>query len=184
MPSVVYRAINLLALLLATAWWGSSKDFEAAITALGLFAALGYQEYRVSSYGDTHDKNLYERFLTEFPSNGRSMRFLNDHDMGTSYLAEQLEEFDLFVQNWRDAEHEFHNELLNSYLRVLQEKANAFAAFKAFNVFANAGGVRTMDLADFETDPKKLKIKEMLNSMATEVYNAHQSLVRQGRKLL
>ena len=181
---MIIRLLNLAALLAAVAWLGSQGGWEPAVTSLALLAGFLYQDLAQTKSGSTHDQKLYEKFLNEFPSNGRSVQFLKNHDMAGSFLAEELEEFDRFTSTWQNAEHEFKNELLGSYLRNLLRKSNEFQNECCGNVFNNHGSVRTMDINDWEDRPDKLRARDKLNALAEEIYAAHQELVRQGRKLL
>jgi hypothetical protein len=181
---MILRAVNLAALLAAFAWWGRQGGWEPAATSLSLLGAFLYQESGSYSGARTHDKKLYEKFLKEFPSNGSSLRLLKEHDFGGSFLAENLNDFHEFLETWQNAEQEFNNKKLNSYLRSLIQKSNEFNTEYLQHVFANPGGVRTMDLKDWEDRPEKLLVRGKLNKLSTQVYYAHQEMVRQGRRLL
>jgi len=149
-----------------------------------LLAAYLYQEFGIYSGGHTHDQKLYEKFLEEFPSNGSSVRFLSEHDFGSSFLAEKLDDFHRFLDTWQNAEHEFKSKKLNKYLRNLIRKSNDFHEQYLQHVFADPGGVRTMDFKDWEDREEKLLARDRLNKLGTEVYESHQEMVRQGRQLL
>jgi hypothetical protein len=72
----------------------------------------------------------------------------------------------------------------NVYLCSLILKSNEFHEEYLRHVFADPGGVRTMDFKDWEDRAEKLLARDKLNRLATEVYASHQEMVRQGRKLL
>jgi len=181
---MILRTLNLIALLAAFAWWGHQGGWEPAATSLSLLAAYLYQEFGIYSGGHTHDQKLYEKFLEEFPSNGSSVRFLSEHDFGSSFLAEKLDDFHRSLDTWQNAEHEFKSKKLNKYLRNLIRKSNDFHEQYLQHVFADPGGVRTMDFKDWEDREEKLLARDRLNKLGTEVYESHQEMVRQGRQLL
>lgn len=181
------------ALVGAEAWFlhgyfSGTPEFEPAlafVTALGVL--LGKDPIRSVLKGPAveHDRELYARFLSDFPSNGRSARFLESHDIGTPFRSDVLTELDRFSESWAGAEHEFISSPLELQRRKLLRRLGDFRKELSLSVFAaNTQGFLTMDLRDFEDRPEMLAKRERLNQLATDVFAEHQELIRIGRRML
>ena len=184
--ALVIKAINLVALLVSVAWLSRAPDWEPVVSSLVLLATLIGQEIasiRRSSV-DSHDRALFDRFLEEFPSNGSSARFLNEQDIGSSFPRDDLDQLTQFTRDWGNAEHEFHDGELEKVRKKFLEAAKIFRSELSLNIFPIDGGWFSMDLQDFEDRPEKINKRDEFNKQATEVYEAHQELVRLGTRKL
>lgn len=173
MHSLLLKALNLLALLAATAWLARTPDWEPAVTVLGLLAALIGQELHSARLASERDSALFAKFLAEFPSNGRTAAFLVGHDLGTPFAHESITELDNFICRWNNAEHEFENKKLEEHRRKLWSLANEFRSELAVNTFPvhGASGMLTMDIQDWETRQPKIDKRNVLNKMASQLFH-------------
>ncbi|HYD34170.1 MAG TPA: hypothetical protein VEA39_06315 [Methylophilaceae bacterium] len=181
--SITVRFLNLLALLAAVAWLARIPSWEPLITSIALLATFIGQELWPLLKQSDKDKLLLDKFQSEFPSNGRSVLFLQGHDIGAPFNSDRLNEIDAFASTWDNAEHEFRNGKLEKQRRKLLNSARIFRADLSLNVFSGSRGYLTMDLKDYEDRPEKIATRNRLNDLATQVFKDHQELVRLGRKL-
>lgn len=104
--------------------------------------------------------------------------------MGGSFRKEELREVERFTYEWNAAEHEFDNEYVNTYLTTLKNKCRAFLRLLSVNVQLSSDGIIRFIPDDWDMKPERVKIKDQLNELAKEAYEAHQALIRQARKHL
>lgn len=184
MHSMMVRLLNLLALLAAVAWLARMPGWEPLVTSIALFSAFIGQELWSILKHVNNDKILFEKFLSDFPSNGRSALFLKEHDIGAPFNSDDLNEIDAFLSTWNNAEHEFKIKKLEKQRLKLVDSIQKFRADLSFNIFPGSRGYLTMDLKDYEDREEKLEIRNRLNSLASQGYKNHQELVRLGKKLI
>lgn len=132
------------------------------------------------------DKSLFKEFLEVLPSKG-SIRFLDGNNMaGFSFQLSKLDDLREFYYEWNDAEHEF----INSDLEGLRKKLHGFID-KYLGVIA----LETFPTSDsrFNTVPPEWeyqqpdrfkKVVNALHSLAGDIVNTHQELIRNGRRQL
>lgn len=207
------KLLNLLGLLGAVAWLASKCEWEPAITSVGLFASLltlEYSEHKTRSanhFGKT-DQVLFERFCTEFPSDGKSVHFLRNPHFDTPYQNGELDEIDNFLKKWHTADCEFQNASLESWRSFFYFKLQVLKGeiIKLPTDFLSALARHFSDPDEYNFDSygffygeenyidkvnqQKLyaqelhAIEERINQMAADAYTCHQIIVREGRKLL
>lgn len=162
---------------------GDGPNWEPLVTSLVLLATyLGQELWSIRRNSD-HDRALFRMLLKDLPSGGKSMTFLNDHDIGSPFPSEWLSELDRFHESWVDAEHEFDNKKMNRQREKLLKSIKDFRSKLSVNVFSGGNGFLTMDLDGFEELPKKIEMRDCLNEMATQVFLNHQELIRIGRRI-
>lgn len=186
MKTLIVKTLNLFALLGAVAWLANDRSWEPAITSIGLLASLLSQEVIPVLRGQTkvHDKELFDKLLVQFPSNGPSLQFLKDHDIGSPFYQDDIIELNNFVTLWDNAEHEFQNKNIEKQRVGLLNLAQQFRKDLSSNIYPHGVDSFTMDINDWEESPEILKKRDNLNQAATKVYEAHQQLVRIGKKCL
>lgn len=140
-----------------------------------VFPALADQEKQ-------KDKVLFEKFLTKFPSTGRSCKFLSDQDVGAPFSGDDLKDLDNFINNWNNAEHVFLTKKIEKQKMKLWKLASEYRPELSRNIFAGPNGLLSMDLGYGKKDPKKEAKREELNNMGSRIYEEHQELVRLGKK--
>lgn len=133
-----------------------------------------------------HDRNLFSRFLQDFPSQGGSIRFLREHDIGARFEASVLNEIYEFLRQWNDAEHEFNNPEIEDKRRALWSVLNTF--IRELGQYASSthheGWLSIKETIGYEDKTKFFKVQERLNELATNAFNAHQDLIREGNRRL
>lgn len=128
------------------------------------------------------DRVLFEKFLAEFPSKGRSCSFLSDQDVGAPFSGDDLKELDTFINNWNNAEHAFLNRKIENQKVKLWELASKYRPDLSRNIFLGHNGLFSMDLGYGKKDPKKEAKRKELNEMGAKIYKEHQELIRLGKK--
>lgn len=128
------------------------------------------------------DKILLEKFLAEFPSTGRSCRFLSDQDVGAPFSGDDLKELDNFINNWNNADHRFLNKKIENQRIKLWGLASEYRPELSRNIFLGHNGLFSMDLGYGEKNPEKETKRNELNEMANQIYKEHQELIRLGKK--
>ena len=135
------------------------------------------------------DRALFERFLTEFPSNSRSVVLLKEHDFGNSYHDNNTDEIDRFVDAWNTAETEFLDQELEAVRKELYQKMHEFI----YKLAQSSGYIHTGPMLSAVPvayrgvwdwpEHVDLRIKE-LNEKSTECYRLHQQFDLLGRRKL
>jgi hypothetical protein len=174
---------NQIALMLTLAWFARDPDWEQGILAVTFFFAwLGMEVFPGRGLTE-HDCKLFKAFTEVLPSDGPSLVFLKEHDLGGEFQSSCLDQIDEFLRTWQNAEHEFNNKKLEKQRKALIEVATKFRRELGNKVASAGNGYLSLGLQDLETRPHVLRSQDELNKLATEVYKAHQELIRLGRGL-
>ena len=139
--------------------------------------------HREAENKEIADKNLFNQFLDEFPSNSASLRLLKEHDFGNSFYGNKTEQTESFVNNWNNAEKQFLDSELeekrqelwqhcNSFLLKLAESSGPIGVGPMFTVIPDTHLGKEFDMPAFVTE----RISN-LNDKATACYKLHQELV-------
>lgn len=175
------RFLNLIVLLGAVAWLARSPDWEPAVTSLAFLAALLGQEYpRLKSNRD-RDRTLFLKFKADFPTNGRTARFLRDHDIGAPFSSTSNDELDSFLDKWNNAEHEFIDRRLETARKVLLITGRKFRNKLSLETSMDRPGWFTIGMDDMEMRPEMFAKRNELNRLSSTVFKAHQDLMRAGK---
>ncbi|MFV3314379.1 hypothetical protein [Pseudomonas sp. NY15374] len=134
------------------------------------------------------DQELLRKFLSDLPSNGRSLTFLRDHDLGSSFNQTYVDEIELFVLNWNCAEKKFLNEELEGKRQALWEVLNRFNTKLAMSAYDLNGGPMYSCIPDQfrgRVWPPYVdsKIKE-LNALSAQCYHLYNEFVMLARRSL
>lgn len=149
-----------------------------------LLCLFGSELYSIrKSSQNERDEKLFKDFKALLPSNGASVRFLKDWDIGNDFRQDHVINLFEYSDNWNTAEHEFQNKKLQKQMKITHDLAHTFVGNLVASVSGN-GDFFSMGLRDMEDRPEKLKKKKELNEAATKVYEAHQELIRLGNRLL
>ena len=125
-----------------------------------------------------NDRQLFEKFLEHFPSNGDIAYFLRECDVGDPILSKWLRSIDNFIAEWSDSLHEFIDPVLESKRLDLLIKLTSFRKELSLNIWRNNSDLYSMELDDFDLENPRWKKRDELNDMATKSYEVHQELVR------
>ncbi|TCV23599.1 hypothetical protein [Vibrio crassostreae] len=199
MSLFVFKILNLVVLLLSVAWLVSEPDWEPLVVSLGFFITFVGQEYKL--YKQLSQLNvelpkvlennvspsyveLFQKFREVLPSDGETIDFLEDHDLGNSFHSDKLKGIDLFILNWNNADHEFSNKQLEDIRITLLNQMEEFRNKLSLAIQSQGHGWFSIGLNDFEDRPEMFALKNELNQMATGIFETHQQLVRTGKVVL
>jgi hypothetical protein len=130
------------------------------------------------------DRSLFAQFKEALPSQG-SIAFLSQHNMAFSFRRESLDELYDFDYLWTDAEHEFFEPELEKSRKQLRRVLGDFLANVTTNTWAIDDILQGIPQDWKEKNPKRyLDVVASLNDSAQRVVEAHQAVVRAGRRLL
>ena len=135
------------------------------------------------------DIDLFNRFLIDFPSDGYSVPFLKDHDLGNSYHDNCLKDINKFVNHWNNVEHHFLNEEIEAKRSELWEKCHSFVYLLASHSYNLHSGPVFSCVPDAYRGawnyPAHVheQLRE-LNDKATECHDLHQQFVMFARRKL
>ena len=103
MSLFVFKILNLVVLLLSVAWLVSEPDWEPLVVSLGFFITFVGQEYKLykqlsqlnvelpkvlENNVSPSDVELFQKFREVLPSDGETIDFLKDHDLGNSFHSD------------------------------------------------------------------------------------------------
>jgi predicted nucleotide-binding protein len=158
--------------------WHTEGDFD-----LGEFQNAHEPSRNSPRQFDEHDKRLFARFLSAFPSRGKEVRFLRDHDVGVDFPSTMLDPFYDFIEQWGNAEHEFNSSELEERRLEFWNDLNTFLRELGQYTSETRGGWLSIGLKDMETRDKMLEAHPRLNDLGIKAYEAHQNLVRAGKRI-
>lgn len=164
---------------------------------LGLFynlLALFIQHFfnqkkaNVSKHYCEVDRALFVKFLQCLPSNG-SVEFVNNHSFGNSFNLDKFNQLFEFYHTWNNAEYEFINPNLENLKKALFDKIAEFVDFSSVRTYRQRSGLFLAIPDNCLADEMNLSqsVREdiqTLNKLGSEVYEAHQNLVREAKKEL
>lgn len=128
------------------------------------------------------DTQLFQKFLENFPSNGYTIPFLRDHDLGGAYHDINLTDINKFVNIWNNVEYHFLDKEIEEKRGELWKKCHDFTYFLAMHSYDLNGGPMFSCVPDMYRGawdyPEHVNqaIKEP-NEKATECYELHQAFV-------
>ncbi len=131
------------------------------------------------------DRELFKEFLGVLPSSG-SIKFIERKNMaGFSFDSERLNDLHEFYYNWNDAEHEFLDEQLESKRERLHDLIGDYTSLIGNKTFPTDDGRHTVPPEWEREQPERFaKAVNELHEKAENVVEAHQNLVRTGRRKL
>jgi hypothetical protein len=122
--------------------------------------------------------------LARLPSNGKSVHFLREHDVAVSFPSEWLDPLYHFIHQWNNAEHEFNNPELEKKRLEFWNILNDFLKKLGLYTFStDKEGWLSTELKNWEDRREMIETHQRLNESRTLAYEAHQNLVREGRRL-
>ncbi|MEG4515633.1 MULTISPECIES: hypothetical protein [unclassified Microcoleus] len=132
------------------------------------------------------DRLLFRKLLEQFPYNSHMIYLLREWDVAEPFEREWLAEIDRFTQKWNNALHEFINPTLESKRKDFMQKLTSFQNELWSNTWSwgSDGGLRSMNLDEFNDKHPRWKKRDELNVMGTEAHDAHQELVRACKTML
>lgn len=124
------------------------------------------------------DRDLLERFLQLLPSDGDSVLFLKDHDMGFSARYSYFPPLNRAVEDWMAADKEFQVKKLEKLKVSFIEKLDEFLRTYAKRSAGERGGFISIGFRDDEDRPEMYEYRDLLNRLSTEAYQRYEKFVR------
>ena len=150
---------------------------------------MSYDELKAAFLGSEFvnaDRELLKKFMETLPSTEGSIPFIKEHNMaGYSFEIARLEDLQKFVGEWDNAEHEFHDEELEKLRKKLLSLSRDYLDELSRNTWLTSPGFAAVP-AEWEIEqPERFReVVSKLHQLAEDILNAHQSLIRLGRKKL
>jgi hypothetical protein len=136
------------------------------------------------SLANAEDKQLLERFLADYPSNG-FLRSLAQGTFANPFSRNRRDELNTALAKWSGAEYTFHNAELDRAKERLLDALDAFAwhiAKDSFYIDEELAGVPS-EWADTFPERYESTISE-LDKAARDTFAQHQKFIRLARKRL
>ncbi|VVP68497.1 hypothetical protein PS914_00716 [Pseudomonas fluorescens] len=134
------------------------------------------------------DRELLKKFLNDLPSNGRSILFLRDHDLGGAFNESNTVEIEKFVFNWNCVERKFLGEELEAKRQALWNALNKFSSKLAMGAYDLHGGPMYSCIPDQfrgrDWPPHVEEKIEELNALGTHCFNLYSEFVLLARRSL
>lgn len=135
------------------------------------------------------DRVLFGKFMAAIPSDSPSIYLLKLHDFGDPFTIESLNEINTFVSEWNCAESKFLNEELEHLRAALWQKIYDFRALLAEkSAPISKGCLQSVVPEQHRNDwtwPKWVADDiQAVNSMASEVFELHQSFIFTAKRVL
>lgn len=144
---------------------------------------------RASGQSNQIDKELFKKFLEDFPSNSGSIDMLRQQDFSNSFNITRLANLEKFVDEWDTVEREFLNTDLERMRRELWEVCYTFNYKLSMGAYDLNGGPVFSCIPDAYRGtgnwPKHVDEKiDELNGLSTTCFKLYEEFVRFGRKSL
>jgi len=126
----LFKVLNLLALLGATAWIVSNFDWEPIVTFLTLLSSFIYLEFKKDST-DKHDadKKLFDKFNEALPY--YNVSYVAVTSLKSPFINNKMDPFFDFDSSWNDVHHTFLNTKLEKKKQKLYRSISLFTSLLA-----------------------------------------------------
>ena len=186
---MILRITNLIALLLAEAWFIQTPDWEPAILFIGFLSSLIIQEVKTNKpeQNTIHDKTLFSKFLNALPSNEGSINFLREHDFHNTFELEKLNQLRTFAMGWDNVEYEFLNKKLEDIRKELMDLIYEFIDISSHATFPIRDGFQTAIpryTEEGEIPQRAIDSIKSMNKLGDNIFEKHQELARLGKQQL
>lgn len=134
------------------------------------------------SNGREIDQVLYDEFREVLPSSG-SIRFIKDYGVTTTpFDLHKLDDFDRFLSDWDDVEHEFIDKELEEKRSRLYSLIKEYRSLMLTNIFSAGNDIYSVppEWKREQPDRFKLVVNELL-SKEKEIVSTHQDLIRTAK---
>lgn len=174
---------------------GPGAGFGVALIGIGLMhnVAVKYVNFRNDALAykkklddRKQDKQLFEAFLSELPSDCPSILFLKEHDFGNSFSDMHITCLENFLHKWQGAESRFVDSELESTRAAFYDTLRRFdvklcVCGPVGNSTSRLSAIPDSVRNDFSWPAHVQKTVDELNELASEVYSSHQKLISVGR---
>ena len=133
------------------------------------------------------DKKLFEDFLNQLPSSG-SIEFLKNHSFENIFNLDELEQVRKIYHTWNGAEYEFLDDNIEALRKDLFNKIEKFIYESSMKTYPQKNGLQwaipDAYRGDFTYPEHVRETINNLNTLADDVYKAHQGFVKECRQKL
>jgi len=181
--TIINRYLLICGMIVSGVWLGSDFSWEP-ITVL-LFSLAGFisTDVFLSRKTNTHDKDLFNLFLTELPYDG-SIKFIDEFNMaGWSFNRKELNQLQYFLIKWRAPEYRFLDKKLEKLRSELFKKINAYLSFLAVNTWVINSNFEFSSVPPEWEDEQPERFHEVvkkLHDSAGEIVKLHDDFVSLG----
>lgn len=124
------------------------------------------------------DRALLEIFLEILPSDGDSVLFLKEHDMGFSAPYSYFGPLNRIREGWMAPDKEFQVGKLERLKCEFIESLDQFLSLYARRSAGERGGYISIGFRDDEDRPDMIEYRDNLNELSTKAYNSYETFVR------
>jgi hypothetical protein len=184
---MIIKLLKLLAIILSAMWVGFDPDWESVLTLLGFLTTFTIIEVKSSNKQiNVSDIKLFHEFIKLLPSNSPTMQLLSNHDFKAPFQWENLASLEQYNLHWNNAEHNFVDKQLEKARNELYKLVSSFLPYLAGNVWhsdiPNWIFYRVPSEWGHKQHDRYVEVTGKLNKMASDIFIAHQSLIKIGIK--
>lgn len=185
MRQFLQRSAALVVLLLSLVWLCRSPDWEPLIAFIVALLTYGFLDVWQTFHSiSAHDANLIREFRKLFPLNSEVVEFLRDHDMAIHYHHRKTEPILRIHDQWKGVDFEFDDKRLERAKNQFLASARVYVHILITETFTHTGNpsMMTMDFSDWDNAPEKIKARDRLNKLGSELLSHYEGFVRVIRK--
>lgn len=174
---------------------GPGAGFGVALIGIGLVHNVAVKHinfrndalaYKKKLDDRKQDKQLFEAFLSELPSDCPSVLFLKEHDFGNSFSDAHITSFENHLHKWQGAESRFIDAELESaraafYNALLRLDVKLGVCSPVWNSSSRLSAIPDAVRDDFSWPTHVQETVDELNKLGSEAYALHQKLILIGR---
>ena len=184
MKEYLSRVGALVLLLLSLTWLCQAPDWEPAIAFfLALIGYLGLDFWQMFQGLSEHDQKLIRRFHELFSEESGTITFLREHDIAAPFHSSKMTPVRTFDNTWNGIEFEFDDKHLEKAKVKLKEKVREYVSLFMVETYCDNQNVEIITM-DFENSPEKIKIRDKMNYLSTEVYKKYERFIHVVRSKL
>jgi hypothetical protein len=135
MIKIIFKILNLIGLLGATAWMVSNFDWEPFVLFVTLLASFIVLIFRKDDNDEINaDRKLFEKFNEDLPF--FNVDYIESTSLKSTFLINKLDPFFNFQIIWKDVHHTFLNKILEKKKKQLYKSNDEFARLIAEKTFS------------------------------------------------
>lgn len=185
MKPFLRRSAALVILLLSLVWLCRAPDWESLLAFIGALFVYGtldvWQTFHPIS---AHDMSLIREFRKLFPPDSEVIEFLRDHDMANPYHHRKTEPILRIHDQWKGVDYEFDDKRLEKAKNKFLGSVTAYVRILINETFTHTmnPAMMTMDFSDWDNPPEKVKARDRLNKLGSDLLSEYEAFVRVLRK--
>ena len=186
----INKYFYFICFLISDAWfwndfYAGEKPWEQTILILSSLGMVVYEEVKDIRRGEKSDIALLNKFLEALPYEG-SISFINSANMaGPPFDPEKHNDLRTFYYHWDDASHEFLDKNIEKRKEVLWDLTEKYIMALGTDTVSTGDGLQTVPPEWKTEQPEHFKeAVDSFHSLAGEIVNAHQEIIRYAKKKL